>query len=376
MPASKPTLTSVHRCIAVLAITLSSTLHAQTIIGTWQGTLPSGDAPRVVLKFVKADNGAPRGFIYLIDQDASGLPLLSVSFAAPNLSIAIGNLSYRGKLSADGKSITGTWIRGDQTYPLTFVLANPDTLWTSTGPRAVPPMSPTADPSFEIATIKPSRPDANNWGYETRTREFEARDNTVADLIKFAYQVRDRQIDGGPSWIHELKFDVVAKPDAPGQPSLDQERVMLKKLLADRFSLAVHNVQTVFPVYALTVEKSPPKLTMSDPSAHGHENISPHEEADGELTLQFSFTTMSDLANLLMNFIQDRQIVDETGLTGNFDFTMRIPANVLGGNQGSDDNDKAAAFIRALGPLGFKLVPKKEPLKVIVIDHVERPSPN
>ena len=64
-------------------------------------------------------------------------------------------------------------------------------------------MSAAADPSFEVATIKPSAHDAN-WGISSGTRLFQARSNTVADLIQFAYQVRRRQIDSGPSWMNEL----------------------------------------------------------------------------------------------------------------------------------------------------------------------------
>ena len=83
---------------------------------------------------------------------------------------------------------------------------------------------------------------------------------------------------------------------------------------------------------------------------------------------------MPMFADVLMDFIQDRQIVDETGLTGTYDFAITIPSSVLKG--GIDDNEKAAAFFGALEPLGFKLVPKKAPLEVIVIDRLEKPSAN
>src|ERR1700721_3536163 len=91
-------------------------------------------------------------------------------------------------------------------------------------------MLATADPSFEVATIKPSAPDAKNWGYSWRPRLFQARDNTIADLILFAYHVRRRQIDGGPSWMNELRFDVTGEPDAPGGPSGDKDGLMPRKL--------------------------------------------------------------------------------------------------------------------------------------------------
>ena len=113
-------------------------------------------------------------------------------------------------------------------------------------------MSSTADPAFEVATIKPSPPDATGYSFSLGTRDFAAKNRTVQDLIEFAYQVRDRQISGAPSWMTETRFDIAGRPDAEGQPSLDQYRLMIKKLLASRFQLRMHIVQQTFPVYALT----------------------------------------------------------------------------------------------------------------------------
>ncbi len=162
---------------------------------------------------------------------------------------------------------------------MSFALATPETLWKYSGPSKMPTMSATADPSFEVATIKPSAHDAN-WGISRRTRLFQARGNTVADLIQFAYQVRQRQIDGGPSWMNALRFDVTGEPDAPGLPSMDQERLMLRKLLAERFGFRVHIVQKDFPVYALVVDKSPPKIDVSASSVNDI-LVSPRELENG-----------------------------------------------------------------------------------------------
>jgi uncharacterized protein (TIGR03435 family) len=357
--------------ILMIALSAVAVAYAQRIAGTWQGTLPVGQSPRIVLRIADADNGALRGSIRLIDRSADALPLLSTTYRAPDLTAAIGEITFRGKVSADGKSIAGTWTQGNQSFPVSFALATPETLWTYTGPSTVPSMPATADPSFEVATIKPSAPDAKDWGYSTRTRLFQARDNSVADLIQFAYQVRRRQIDGGPSWMDELRFDVTGEPDAPGLPSPDQQRLMLRKLLAERFGFRVHIVQNNFPVYALVVDKSPPKIHASAPSVNNI-LVSPRELEDGTTAVQFSHTTMHEFTEVLMGFIQDRQIVDETGLNGRFDFTVIIPTSSQGGN----DSDKATAFLLGVKPLGFKLTSKKEPLEVVVIDHIDKPTAN
>jgi uncharacterized protein (TIGR03435 family) len=361
------------RNIAILMISLSAVVvgYAQSIAGTWQGTLPVGQSPRVVLRIADAGNGGPRGSISFIDRSADVVPLLSTTYREPNLTAAISDITYRGKLSTDGKSIAGTWTQGNQSFPVSFVLATPETLWTYSGPATMPTMSATADPSFEVATIKPSAHDAN-WGISWQTRLFQARGNTITDLIQFAYQVRRRQIDGGPSWMDELRFDVTAEPDAPGLPSMDQERLMLRKLLAERLGFRVHIVQRDFPVYALVVDKSPPKIDVSAPSVNDI-LISPRELEDGTTAVQFSHTTMPEFTDFLMGWIQDRQIVDETRLKGRFDFTVMTPT---GSVQGGNDIDKATAFLLGVKPLGFKLVPKKEPIEVIVIDHIDKPTAN
>jgi uncharacterized protein (TIGR03435 family) len=361
------------RSSGILMISLSAVAvaYAQSIAGTWQGTLPVGQSPRIVLRIADAGNGALRGSITFIDRSADVLRLLSTTYRAPNLTAAVSDITFRGKLSADGKSIAGTWTQGNQSFPVSFALATPETLWAYSGPSNIPTMLATADPSFEVATVKPSAPDAKNWGYSWRTRLFQARDNTVADLILFAYHVRRRQIDGGPSWMDELRFDVTGEPDAPGLPSMDQQRLMVRKLLAERFGFRVHIVQKDFPVYALVVDKSPPKINVSAPSVNDI-LISPRELEDGTTAVQFSHTTMPEFTEFLMGWIQDRQIVDETRLNGRFDFTVMIPTSSLGGN----DNDKATAFLLGAKPLGFKLEPKKEPLQVIVIDNIDKPTAN
>src|ERR1700722_7720604 len=98
----------------------------------------------------------------------------SIAYRAPNLTAAVSDITFRGKLSADGKSIAGTWTQANQSFPVSFALATPETLWTYSGASTMPTMSATTDPSFEVATIKPSAHDAN-WGYSWQTRVFQAR---------------------------------------------------------------------------------------------------------------------------------------------------------------------------------------------------------
>src|ERR1700733_7853273 len=129
----------------ILMVALCRTLSAQSVNGTWQGTLSIPDNPRVALKLADADDGSLRGTLYLIDKLIDKGPLAaaltSVSFTAPHLSVEQVNLdaSFRGQLSADGKSIDGTWTQDKHSYPLTFVLATPETFWKHGGRTPLAP---------------------------------------------------------------------------------------------------------------------------------------------------------------------------------------------------------------------------------------------
>ena len=354
--------------------------RVQDLQGAWQGSLPAvppaTDPRRIVLRFVKMDDGSLRASCYHLGTGGAGMPMSTMTFAPPAIETeqAYAGFGFKGKLSADGKSMDGTWTEGKVSSPMTFALATPETVWKLD--YAVDKnMAADADPSFEVATIKPTEPGQGMKRYGIRTRSFKAVNQSVSELIEYAYQVRARQIDGAPKWMDEEHFDLAGKPDLPGQPSEDQYRLMLRKLLADRFALKTHTVPRVFPVYALTLDKNPPALTRSDLTVDGyHTSIYTRKAADGQFEAQMVFASMQDFAGILMNFIRDRQIVDETGLKGRYDFTMKLPAEMMTGGMNGDDLTNA--FIEAVHSLGFKLVPKKEAIDVMVVDHVEQPSDN
>ena len=357
-------------CVCMIA----PVVRAQAIVGTWQGTVASAQQQRVVLRVAKDETGALRATSYKPGTGLNVLPMTSFTFTPPLVETAqaYAGMKFEGKLSGDGRSISGTWTEGKQSFPLTLNLVTGDEIWKPdyAGDTS---MAADADPSFDVATIKPTSPNQQFSRYGVRTRNFKAVNQSVSQLIGYAYHLQPRQIEGAPAWANAEHFDLAGKPDLPGQPSEDQYRLMLRKLLAERFNLKVHTVQKEFQVFALTIEKGQPPLTKSDLTVAGyHSTLAFRQTDDGQVEGQFSFYSMADFAEMMMNFIRDRQIVDETGLQGRFDFTMTMPFE-----QGHYTPDEITiAMFQALKSLGFKLVPKKEPLDVLVVDHVEQPSPN
>jgi uncharacterized protein (TIGR03435 family) len=357
-------------------------LHAQSIAGTWQGTLPMyGTAqgasvngnPRIVFTIEKSPDGSFHGGITFIDRGAT-VPLTSVTFAAPDVTFAesASGFNYRGKLSADGKSMAGTWTQGNQSFPLILQFATTDTVWTRVAPAPLQPMAADADPSYEVATIKPATADEQHAIFDLRAHRFNATGTSAKELIKVAWNIRGREVIGGPPWLEDKKYDIVAEPDTPGLPSEAQSRAMVHKLLIERFHLVAHTGQQDYPVLALTLDPKAPRPAPSDPNFNPNGGMSFRRDGD-DIVLQFSGVTIPQMLAFMMNTFQDKQLVDETGLSGVYNITLRIEG-LAQGPVSSDD--VGAALVQAAQHAGFKFISKKEPLPVVIIDHIDPPTPN
>jgi uncharacterized protein (TIGR03435 family) len=360
----------------------SVTLHAQSITGTWQGTLPIYGAaqgasvygnPRIVFTIEKSADGSLHGSITFIDRGAT-VPLTSVAFAAPDVTLAESQaaFTYRGKLSADGKSIAGIWAQSNQSFPLTLQFATTDTVWTHVAPAPLAPMAADADPSYEVATIKPATADEQHPVFDLRAHRFNATGTSAKELIKVAWNIRGRQVIGGPPWLEDKKFDIEAEPDSPGLPSEAQSRAMVRKLLTERFHLQAHTGQQDYPILALTLDPKAPRPVPSDPNFNPNGGMSFRRDGD-DIVLQFSGTTIPQMLAFMMNTFQDRQLVDETGLTGTYNVTLRIAIPAQGP---VSSDDIGAALVQAAQQAGFKFIARKEQLQVVVIDHIDPPTPN
>ncbi|SNT37990.1 soil-associated protein, TIGR03435 family [Granulicella rosea] len=377
--------------IVVLAALAGAGLRAQDakpdakdITGAWQGTLAVGKGLRIVVKFAKAD-GSLKATLYSIDQGGQPLAASSASQQGANIkfaAVAIG-ASYEGKLSPDGNTIAGTFTQGTNPLLLDLARATTETAWEIPAPAPPPKlMAADADPSFEVATIKPNNTGATSMqGLTVNGRNFKTRASSVADLIEFAYQVQGKQLVGGPEWLDKDRYDIAAVPDAEGAPNPEQVRSMIRKLLKERFQLTFHHDKRELSAYVLTVAKSGSKLTptqMKGPLPGL--GLSP---GPGGITLHVANGAIGDFTGFLQTLVLDRPVVDRTGLTDRYDFSVTFAPDDSQFNghppkmpAGASTDSALSLFEAMQKDLGLKLEAEKTPVDVLVLDKVEKPSEN
>jgi len=251
------------------------------------------------------------------------------------------------------------------------------------GTQSAKMMAKDAYPVFDVATIKASDPNSRTGaGLGAEGRHISYTNQTVKDLVLLAYGIQEKQLVDAPAWLGTEKYDIDGVPDIEGTPNLRQMQEMFRKLLADRFNLKVHMERRDLAVYALALGKGGPKIAKSqgDPDGLPHENLRPTPQL---VTLKVTNASMSDFMGE-MQMILDKPMVNQTGLTGRFDFTLQwapdeSQLSAIGMHisppEGSP-NAQPELFTAIQEQLGLKLDAVKAPADVLVIDKVERPSAN
>jgi uncharacterized protein (TIGR03435 family) len=372
-------------CVLAAAAMFGSGLRAQDLTGTWQGTLVA-TAPdpgiRTLVKFAKDAKGGWTGTMYRVDQPGwvAAFTLISVQGKVLSFAIAPQDVTYTGKLSADGGLVTGTWAHGPATHVLNLLHVGADTAWEIPTPPAPPkPMAADADPAFDVATIKPNNSDGKSLQQLTvNGRNFRIRNGSLGDLIGFAYNVQMRQIVGGPDWMNADRYDIDAVPDKEGSPDAEQVRVMMRKLLAERFALNSHPEKREMSAFVLTVGKDGPKLTATagDGTLPGF-GIGP---ADGGVKLHVANATMDEFSSFLQMLVLDRPVVNQTALGGRYEFNVTFlpDDSMFNGHPPKvpTETSSAPALLDAMPQVGLKMTAEKTQVDVVSIDHVEKPSAN
>jgi uncharacterized protein (TIGR03435 family) len=235
-------------------------------------------------------------------------------------------------------------------------------------------ISAAATVEFEAASVKPSTNRANGNFTEIAPggQRFTATNTPLKLLIMTAYDVNVRQILGGPAWLTSEFYDVQAKAEQPTTPA--QIHLMLQDLLADRFKLRLHKETRELPIYILTAQKLHPNLRrhLSAGEPHIRRGI-------GGQTI-FENVPIAQLTWFL-SLRLERDVVDKTELTGSYDFelawTPDLPSRGDGAENTPIPDPTAPSIVTALREqLGLKLTVRKGPVRVLVIDSVEKLSAN
>jgi uncharacterized protein (TIGR03435 family) len=215
-----------------------------------------------------------------------------------------------------------------------------------------------------------------------------------------AYGVENYQVSGGPDWINSERYDLDAKFDGATADELQKlnsnDRIlarqqMLQKILAERFNLTVHRESKELQTYSLVVAKIGPKLkeVKLDDADASKPKAGP-APGTGQMMVGGTWgqisgfaTGLSTLTGSLTNYLR-RPVIDKTGLTGRYDFTLRWTpdtnqtqdSSITNGLPSGDPTGSPNIFTAIQEQLGLKLESAKGPVEIFVIDKIERPSGN
>src|SRR5262245_21874663 len=265
---------------------------------------------------------------------------------------------------------------------------------------------PPDGPAFEVASVKPNKSgDARMMIGMQPGGRITMTNVPVRQLIRLAFRLQESQIVGGPPWMGSDRFDIVAK--AEGNPGPDQQMLMVKSLLAERFRLQTHEESREQPIFALMLARTDrqlgPKLTpaaidcqagrgrgrMAGPPPNGPPGrppsgaggdrmqcgiqIGPGRFSAGGMPISQMATSLGPLVN--------RYVIDRTGLTGPYDIELEYTPEFRGDTGGAPSADRppvdgTSIFTAIQEQLGLKLDAQRAPVPVLVIDRLEMPVPD
>lgn len=258
-------------------------------------------------------------------------------------------------------------------------------------------------PAFEVATVRENTSGESRSRIELVNARFSAINMTLRELVSIVYPTEGgrfrhaSQLVGGPGWFNSARFDIIARAEGfkgdtnkPGftatateRESVERVRLMMRRLLAERFKLRVRTETRQLPIYALVVLKSSGELgpdikrSQTDCMEEWKKQGMPDARGLACGSIQGArIGRMTGYAAEIGPLVRDlydwtgRPVVDRTGLTGRFDFTLNWAP------EGSTDTDAPSIFTALQEQLGLKLQPARGPVDVLVVDSAERPTPD
>ncbi len=235
-----------------------------------------------------------------------------------------------------------------------------------------------ANPTFEAAAVKPCGPDTpeppgQRLGmvrYIYPGGRFEARATTLEFLLEWAYDLLPSQHSRTPDWTRNDRFDVIAK--AAGNPTDDEMKRMVQTLLAERFQLRFHHQNKEAPVLVLGLGKTPPKLFPPKEGEAHSLRIVPQTDGDQKTVNYRVVATRFSFAQLNQTFARqlERVIVNDTGMEGDYDFTLDFTPD----ENRPNPLDPSLLITAMRDQLGLTLKADKRPVDFLAIDRVEKPA--
>jgi uncharacterized protein (TIGR03435 family) len=249
--------------------------------------------------------------------------------------------------------------------------------WVVVSAQAPTGIPTSTNVAFEVASVKPNNSGSDASSTSGRPGSFTATNVTARELIVFGYRLREFQIATGPGWITSDHFDIVAR--APENVTTDN-RAMVRALLRDRFKLAAHMETQQGQIYSLTMARSDRRLgpqikptavnctppQPGAPGACGMNTFNGRMVGTGQ--------SMAQLATTLASFGVHRTVLDRTELKGSYDFELRWTPDTS--TSAGAANDAPSIFAALQEQLGLKLDAERGTVEMLIVDSIERPTPD
>jgi bla regulator protein BlaR1 len=233
-------------------------------------------------------------------------------------------------------------------------------------------------PAFEVVSIKPTPPGTEGGMLRMLGAGGLYGTNVpLLLLVKFAYRVQENQLSGVVPWMKSVAYDIEAKG---GESGVDQMRLKMRSMLADRFHLKLHTETKELPMFALVTAKGGLKMQPVQRESGAEDGTF----RSGRGRVVASAASLAEFARVLSD-ISGRPVADRTGVSGNFDFTLLwTPENYKPPTEGDPrpaneplpDVNGPSLFTALQEQLGLRLEATKGPVDIYVIDSAQKPSEN
>src|SRR5688572_14214925 len=236
----------------------------------------------------------------------------------------------------------------------------------------VPALAQDSAPRFDVASVKPNIGTARGIQFRPPPPDGIVLTNyPLESIIRFAYSVQPFRLEGAPAWTNEERFDIAAK--ATGPISDEQRRLMMRALLVDRFRLKARFETREKTIYVMTLARADKQL---GPGLKPRPECATSPCTSGgsgrQDAIQLRAVTLTQLADGMISTLRGELVRDETDVPGAFDVEMSWRPETS-----TDPDDARPAFVTAMQEqLGLKLDPMRRPVEVLVVESIDRPTPD